>query len=297
MTPQQTLDELYTRQKIGPIIRKTLVLEAQQRLIEALDSSDLKKADDAIDKLKGVLGDSWNELNALRTGLLTAREKLADAGQEIMGLGGWSSFISNIRSKTGGAISSALTDVFTLVTAVTTGLKEIPTILRGIMIETERGKVSLLDSLQEIEDEAMRKEMMDEPLSALEVGDEKIDIETTRNLFMRALRPEGLMSLVKQVLGGGGIPFVDDEEVANELVRLSINKLIGIAERAQGVEAPIEQEDITTTAKAEEEAGAEKAEEPADAKTEQEERMRWLLGLSDDAKRQVVDRLQRALEG
>ena len=97
------------------------------------------------------------------------------------------------------------------------------------------------------------------------------------------------------------IPYVDEEEVANDFMKLSPRALLQIAERAEDLDAPIEQEDIELVADAEHTAGPEEEVKPEAEKERKQDQMdqlrKLLISLGPKEKRMIITALEKQLEG
>lgn len=244
---------------IERVRQKDRAANARHRLVEALDVDDLKKTRQAIEQIKAAAGPAWDKLPALQTGLETAREKLTTAAKSIGDdFGGLASFKSRMLDKAGAQVSLALTDTFTFVTSILSGFKSFDEAANAfvITVKTDNGlrKLSVTD---------LGDDFKAAPLSELKqrVEDKlgRPDAVTTNasavaSLLLRALRPKGLLAMMKRLSGGSGIPYVDEKALAEQLMGLSYNELVAAGEAAQAISPPIGRDDLVTTLKASQDA-------------------------------------------
>jgi hypothetical protein len=295
------LQEHYRQQKLHLITEKARALDARRRLLEALDTSDLENANASIGKLKQDLGPLWDRLPALGTGLQSAREDLVDASSDIQSYeGGFKGFLKGMTTKAGAKIATKMTNVFTIITAVNAGLKAVPQLLQSISIEVAdpdggaKEKMNLIDFAEEADEELQKKSVI---ALSNEYG---IDLKRAQGAIVTAMRPKGLMGLVSRVLGKGGIPYIDEVQFAEEVLRLPLDELMALGRAASKIDNPIEQSDLQQvsqaaaqdqegdkTPKPEETASAAAAAEPT-SKAKGKRPAEEIIRTMDDARKKIL---------
>lgn len=218
-----------TDERIELIAKKASLVETRRRLVEQLDTSNLERIDAEIKKIHGALGDSTKKLPALTGGLELARKELAVASQSIIDkFDSWESFIDNLTSKIGAKISSQITNAIGFSGTLANGLKRFDDVAKTIGIKTERGRVNI----------STNEKLRSSPLN--KVGIDAQEAKRIAQMLIQSIRPATSLSKKIGALMGHTLPYINEKQLARELLGLSYNELVAIGARAKSLAVPID---------------------------------------------------------
>lgn len=233
---------------------KDRALAVARVITEELEVDDLKKTREAIGQLKAAAGTAWDKLPALQTGVETAREKLIAATKSISDdFGGMDSFRARLVSKAGAQVSLALTDTFTFITSILSGFKSFDEAAAAFLVTVKTANGTRKVSIADLGDEFKSLPLTDVGARAEEKLGKAAAVTTNASavasLLLKALRPKGLMSMLKRALGSSGIPFIDEKALAGQLMGLSYTELVSMGQNAQKISPPVSRDALVDTLK------------------------------------------------
>ena len=164
-------------------------------IIEAMDEEDLNKASQIIDKLRAMKGKGLQHLDAA---IGTAEAEL----NKYTGGGILSKAWSKLKTKVG--IDNPLVKVMTFASALETGFKQLPRIIKNNV--------------------ELSQDNADSTLNDLVTDPGKRDVLT--NNMLKALSPKGIFGVFKKV------PYVDRKMLVADLLNVPIKNLNGIIKQA-----------------------------------------------------------------
>lgn len=222
---------------------KDSILHHKSLLIEALDVSDLKKADVLIKQFRDIFGESLNKLPELESGITISRKSLVDANQSILDrFDSFDNFKERLKSKAAGKIASKLADVFSFIKTLITGAKTFESIANSVIVSSNKSDLTL-SSLPDYHDIPINKlksvmengpATTDKDSGTTTFTSESIDINLNdiASMIIKALKPKGIFSTLMSFVSKEGIPYVNDKQLTKEFLSLTYSELIEISQRA-----------------------------------------------------------------
>lgn len=287
------LQEHYRQQQLYLITEKAGALHKRDRLLEALDVSDLERVQGAIEGLKSVLGDAWNGLQSLQDAVAKAQKDVLVSKSGLTGAqlktDTLKGFVDDVGKVAGAKLATKLTNIFAFITSLTQGLKNIPTIVKTVTVAVEQTgtpgaeqSISLVDFL--------KREESGLEMSLAQLSKEyKLDMKAFKNAALQSLRPKGIIGFINRVLGKNTVPYLDDAQFIHELIELPIKELLMIGRRAQGMKPPVGKEEFQAAGEAA--GGAGEPQNKSGTGTRNAEDI--VRNLDDAAKKQLMALLQK----